>query len=81
MNDAPSSASNIADGTAKNTTQTISQVKPAPPWVASVPRPSIPTNVQTRKKKMSERPKCFCSLAFSAATSGATTVALAVLDA
>ena len=50
----------------KNTTASaISQVKASAPYDATAPIVSTPTIVQTRKKRMSKRPKCFLSLAFS----------------
>ena len=60
-------------GTAKAARRSDSQVKPSPPDVASEPRPSMPTSVQTRKKKMSARPKCFCSLEVSSCAAAVLT--------
>src|SRR5579862_2445727 len=65
VNVEPSSDVSSAYGMKKTGTRKISQVKPCAPLLATVPIVSRPTRVQTRKKNMSKRPKCFCSFAFS----------------
>ena len=65
VNVEPSSDVSSAYGMKNTGTRKISQVKPCAPWLATDPIVSRPTSVQTRKKNMSKRPKCFWSLAFS----------------
>ena len=54
-----------AYGMKKKTLRKMSQVKPWAPFEATAPSVSSPTIVQIRKKRMSKRPKCFLSFAFS----------------
>ena len=61
----PSSDVSSAYGMKKTGTRKISQVNPCAPLLATVPIVSRPTSVQTRKKNMSKRPKCFWSFVFS----------------
>ena len=61
----PSSAVSSAYGTKKKTPRNASQVNACAPSLETAPSVSRPTSVQIRKKKMSKRPKCFCSFAFS----------------
>jgi hypothetical protein len=65
-NAVPSSANSKAWGTKKVTAKTIIQVKASPPLEATDAIVSTPTIVHTRKNRMSNRPKCFLSFAFSA---------------
>ena len=48
-------------------------MKPSAPLDATDPIVSRPTSVQTRKKKMSKRPKWLCSFADSSAAASGTT--------
>ena len=65
VNVEPSSAVSSAYGMKKTAARKISQVKPCAPLLATAPSVSSPTSVQSRKKSMSKRPKCFLSFAFS----------------
>src|SRR4051794_13995204 len=65
VNDEPSSDASSAYGMKKKTPRNTSQVNACAPSLETAPSVSSPTSVQIRKKKMSKRPKCFCSFAFS----------------
>ena len=65
MNVDPSSEVSSAYGMKNTGTRKISHVNPCAPLLATVPIVSRPTSVQTRKKNMSKRPKCFWSFVFS----------------
>ena len=73
----PSSDVSSAYGMKNTGTRKISQVKPCAPWLATDPIVSSPTSVQTRKKNMSKRPKCFWSLAFSSTAADVVRVTVA----
>ena len=68
----PSSANSSAEGMKKTAARIINQVKASAPFAATVPIVSTPTRVQIRKKKMSKRPKCFLSFAFSTSSASVT---------
>src|SRR5579859_1230602 len=65
VNVEPSSDVRRAYGMKNTGTRKISHVNPCAPLFATAPIVSRPTSVQTRKKNMSKRPKCFCSFDFS----------------
>ena len=69
VNALPTSDMSSAYGSTNMTASTISQVKPSPPYEATIPSVSRPTNAQSVKKSMSKRRSAFLSFFFSASAS------------